>query len=215
MENENNPAKHIPPDDNGSLCDEQNPKANDEESSRIKQPLVTTEQTPKKKSPADAFLELKDVVNVMRAELYELKEYSSSLIDVDEQKMQQVRQEGRLEAIDSLCRIHQLLFRKVSNMDVGSGEENNTYIHQLFENVEGELNGVGVKVILPTISDKPNYQWMVAVSSIKSPILRQYKPNTISKVEACGYYMDSDQSPTILKKAEIVVYRKVSEVDPE
>jgi len=168
-----------------------------------------TSQSTKKKSPADAFLELKDVVNTMRAELYDLKEYSSALIELSDQQKMSYKKEGRIEGIDSLSRIHQLLFRKVANMDMGK-EENNSYIRQLYDNVEGELKGLGVTVIFPKISDIPTYEDMVAVGSTKSSIM--HKPNTISKVEACGYSIRNGDEIKILRKAEVVVYRKSSEV---
>jgi hypothetical protein len=166
-------------------------------------------QPAKKKSPADAFLDLKEVINVMRAELHDLKEYSSALIELSDQQKRSYKEEGRREGIDSLSRIHQLLFQKVANMDMGK-EENNSYIRQLYDNVEGELRGLGVIVILPKISDIPNYEYMVAVGSTKSSIM--HKPNTVSKVEACGYCIENGNEIKILKKAEIVVYRKSSEV---
>ncbi|RKZ74920.1 MAG: hypothetical protein DRQ57_09360 [Gammaproteobacteria bacterium] len=166
-------------------------------------------QSAKKKSPADAFLDLKDVVNVMRAELYDLKDYSSALIELSAQHKNSYKEEGRREGIDSLSRIHQLLFRKVASMDMGK-EDNNSYIRQLYDNVEGELKGLGVSVIFPNISDIPDYEYMVTVGSVKSSIMR--KPNTISKVEACGYCIENGDKIKVLRKAEIVMYRKGNEV---
>lgn len=166
-------------------------------------------QSVKKKSPADAFLELKDVVNTMRAELYDLKEYSSALVDISDQQKRSQKEEGRREGIDSLSRIHQLLFRKVVNMDMGK-EDNNSYIRQLYDNVKGELEGLGVTFILPKISTIPDYKYMVAVGSTKSSII--HKPKTISKIEACGYYIKNNDEINILRKAEVVVYRKGNEV---
>lgn len=170
------------------------------------------QQSAKKKSPADAFLDLKDVVNAMRAELYDLKGYSSALIGVSEQQKLAQREEGRKEGIDALCRIHQLLYRKVANIDAGR-EENNAYIRQLYENVEGELNGLGVTVIYPTLSEPPQYEYMVAVGYVKSSLL--HRPNTVSKVESCGYCIKNGNEYKVLKKAEIVVYRKASEVQEQ
>ncbi|EDN70947.1 hypothetical protein BGP_1676 [Beggiatoa sp. PS] len=178
------------------------------ESARTKPSDNETSQSAKKKSPADAFLALKDVINAMRAELYDLKDYSSALIELSDQQKTSYKEEGRREGIDSLSRIHQLLFRKVANMDIGK-EGNNSYIRQLYDNVEGELKGLGVTVILPKISDIPNYEYMVAVGATKSSLM--HKPNTISRIEACGYCIRGNEI-NILRKAEVVVYRKSSEV---
>jgi len=199
--------------DNNSISnkpDSQNPteKVNDG-SAQTQLSKNETNQSAKKKSPADAFLELKDVVNTMRAELYELKEYSGALIEISDQQKRAQKEEGRREGIDSLSRIHQLLFRKIANMDMGK-EDNNSYIRQLYDNVEGELRGLGVIVILPNISDIPDYEYMVAIGSVKSSIM--HKPNTISKIEACSYCIKNGDEIKVLRKAEIVVYRKGNEV---
>jgi len=207
MDSNNKQANNLGDEEERDVLDEENTSQSTVQLNPT--PSNIHNEVSKKKSPADAFLDLKDVVNTMRAELYDLKEYSSRLIEVSEHQKQALKEEGRMDGIDSLSRIHQLLFRKVANMD-SEKEVNSPYIRQLYENVEGELNGLGVTVISPTLSEPPQYEYMVAVGYIKSSLL--HRPNTVSKVESCGYLIKNGNEYKVHKKAEVIIYRKAHEV---
>ena len=156
-----------------------------------------------KKSPAEAFLDLKAVVNIMRAEVHEVRDYSSALIELSKEEKENLREEGRENGINALFRIHQLLFRQIANMKSGH-VDNDPFVRNIFENVEAELKSFGVQLIEPKIGQIADYGFMTAVNSIKSNWHK--KPNTIYRVESYGIFIENEEFVKIIKKAEITVY---------
>ena len=183
----------------------------------------------KKKSPADAFLDLKDVINVMRSEMIELKKYSMGLLELTELEKRKHFEAGHIDGIRSLCRIHQLLFRQLSQIKTLKEIKLPFYMRSplsllkrpngdaLFlckfnENIESELSNLGIEIVYPAIGSLPDYRIMTVLGNTASSLILGHKERTIAEIKSCGYVLKLDGLQQVISKSEVIVYASSTEV---
>lgn len=183
----------------------------------------------KKKSPADAFLDLKDVINVMRSEMIELKKYSMGLLELTEQEKRKHFKAGHIDGIRSLCRIHQLLFRRLSEKKtlkdidlpfhkrplsslLNKPSRDDLFLSRFNENIESELSSFGVDIVYPSVGSLPDYSVMTVLGNTPSSLMLGHKERTIAEIKSCGYVFKLDGLQQIISKSEVIIYARSLEV---
>ncbi|MCS6897783.1 MAG: nucleotide exchange factor GrpE, partial [Nitrospira sp.] len=164
-----------------------------------------TESAPAKRTPAEAFSQLADAVNAMRAEISELRQFVRTCDERLVRDVDQHRAEGMTAVLHSLMRLHGQVYRHVSAIESGNVEPN-PFISHLFESIEGELAEHGVQVIRPQPGDELNFELMTTIGSIPCAFWR--KPDRVAQVASCGFVLQVGLARRILKKAEVTVYRR-------
>jgi len=180
----------------------------------------------KGKSPADAFIELRETVNAMRMELLEIKGYSAGLLELSEDVKAHHYSKGLLTGVESLCRIHLMMTRQFLEKDGISENDKklflfplrskrekaeNGFLSCLYEVVEEELRQLGVRVLLPSLGEKPDYTVMKVIGSLVPPEDQTSDCGTIAAVKSYGYLFQRGSMKSVLKKAEIFVYSDAEE----
>jgi molecular chaperone GrpE (heat shock protein) len=190
----------------------------------------TEQPEEKRRSPAEAFDDLKATVNRSAAEIAQLWEFSQKVKDKLFKTAELHRLEGMLPVLDSLLQIHGSLFLRVkasgtqadddkkSKKDKKKDKDKETpkeaatddaFIASLLETLEEELTRHGVEVFNPA----PGSAFDVRLMDCTQPVergSRKDKANTVAAVNRCGflYKMPSEKLPRIVAKAQVEVFAK-------
>lgn len=156
-----------------------------------------TEAQPAKRSPTEAFRELRDVVDEVGTFVRVCKE--KLIRDADEHRLK-----GMQAVLETLMLLHGIIFRQVTSMEAGSSRPDQFTIN-LFETLEAELEGHGVEVIRAHPGDDVDLEVMTTIGAAKCPFWR--KPGRVAQVASCGFALGNGTGRRILRKAKVTVYR--------
>jgi len=158
-----------------------------------------------KKSPAEAFVELSESVHALRADVDEVGAFVRVCRDKLLRQADEYRLEGMYAVLDSLQRLHDITFRRVTTMEAGNAKPD-AFIVNLFEMIEAELKSHGVQVIRPQPGEEVNLEVMTTIGTVNCPFWR--KPDRVAQTNCCGFILTSGSEQRILRKAEITVFRR-------
>jgi len=160
-------------------------------------------EKPKGRSPQEAFDGLRTAIEVLQAEVRDvaqtLKDHVTEVDHCDQAA-------AMMPAIESLFEIHDVVFTKVIAMESGKDAPDG-FVVNLLENVEGELARHGIQVIRPRSGEKINLEVMSCTGSARCAWWRE--PNTVARVHQCGFAQEDDDTPRVLRKARVDVYRRM------
>jgi len=163
------------------------------------------EAQPAKRSPAEAFMALSDEVAHMSAELADVGSFMRACRDKLIRQADQYRLEGMQEVLDSMMRLHGLVFRRLISMEAGDARPDHFTI-SFFETLEAELAQHDVEVVRPQPGDDVDLEIMTTIGAVKCPFWR--KPDKVAQVASCGFALNMESGRRILRKAEVTVYRR-------
>lgn len=158
-----------------------------------------------KRSPAEAFAALGDAVDGMRLDLNDVSAFVRICRERLLRQADEYRVEGLRDALCSLMRIHDLVWRQITSMEAGNVRPDG-FILTLFETIESELKTHGVEVIRPQPGDDIDLEIMTTIGAAKCPFWR--KPDRVAQVHRCGFVRKSEAGRQILQRAEITVSRR-------
>lgn len=164
-----------------------------------------SESEPPERSPAKAFAELAQTVHCMRGDLYEIRSFASRCKDKLFRQAEEYELEGKRAVLDSLIRLHDLVYRQVTSMEAGNVHPN-PFIINLFKILEGELLCHGVDVVRPQPGDDINLELMITTGTESCPFWR--KPNKVARIARCGFILRDVSDRPNLRKAEVTVYKR-------
>lgn len=171
------------------------------------------EQEPKRRSPAEAFDELKAAVNRSTAEISDLWDFSRKVKDKLLQAAEIHRMEGMLPVLDSMLQIHQIVFARVTSTAKTNGKEaekgnGDQFIGNLLETLEEELSRHGIEVVKPASGVAFDVHTMDCTTAVKGS--KKDEANTVAAVNRCGFLYKSpaEKAPRILAKAQVEVFAK-------
>lgn len=173
---------------------------------------------PKRRSPAEAFDELKAAINRSSQDISDLWDFSQKVKDKLLGAADTHRLEGMLPVLDSMLQIHQILFVRVrSTAPVESKKKADKtqqsapeqFVATLLETVEDELKRHGAEVVNPEPGAAFDVQIMECTQKVK-PESRKQKANTIAAVNRCGflYKPPAGGATRLLTKAQVEVFAK-------
>lgn len=166
---------------------------------------------PKRRSPAEAFDELKAAVNRSAAEIADLWEFSRKVKDKLFKAAELHRMDGMLPLLDSMLQIHQILFARVTSMR-GNGKkvkgDAETFIVTLLETLEEELARHGIDTVEPPRGAAFDVHTMECTRTVRRS--KKDEGNTVAAVNRCGflYKPSSEGAPRVLAKAQVEVFEK-------
>ncbi len=163
------------------------------------------DQPQSRRSPADAFDELKQVLRDSCGDVSEIGAFVRACRDKLLRGADEFRYEGMRAVLESLLRLHDRLYRQVTAMESGEHQPD-TFVISLFETLETELRVNGVEVIRPHSGDEVDLAVMTTIGVAPCPFWR--KPGRIAKVESCGFMLNMDSTSALLRKAEVTVLRR-------
>ncbi len=206
---------------NGSMADSEGPKAFvvDREAFAAGQPCVrpaesaSADPTPSEKpvetahklTPAQAFSSLSERVADLSEQFAEVTAFVRASDEKLTRRADEYRQEGARPGWDSLIRLHDIVFRRLQAME-GGRVQPDSFLLNLFQALEGELELVGLSVIRPLPGDDIRIEHMKLLDSVPCPFWR--KPERVAAVHSCGFAIESPSGMLMYRKAEVSVYRK-------
>lgn len=158
-----------------------------------------------KRSPAEAFAALGEAVGAMRLDLDDVYAFVRICREKLLRQAEEYRLEGLRDALHSLMRLHDLVWRQVTSMEAGNVKPD-AFIVTLFQTIESELRTHEVEVIRPQPGDEVDLEIMTTIGTTKCPFWR--KPDRVAEVLRCGFVRNSEAGRQILQRAEITVSRR-------
>jgi len=158
-----------------------------------------------KRSPAEAFTELAETVHLLRCEVEGIGSFVQVCKDKLIRQADEYRTEGMDAALDSLMRLHDLVFHQVTAIEAGNASPD-TFIVNLLETVEAELQMHSIEVIRPQPGEELNLEVMTTIGTVGCRFWR--KPGSVAQVACCGFVRSKDSERRILQKAKVTVYRR-------
>ncbi len=162
------------------------------------------ESSPKKGNPAKALQQLANSVNVVSQRFDDLSDFVRICKDKLLHEADAYRHEGAEPLIQILMHLHDLVFRQVQCMESGH-DKPDPFVTNLLHTLEAEVGNVRINVIRPSPGDLMDLSVMKAISFEPCPFWRT--PERIARVHSCGFARTPDGVLTVLRKAEISIYR--------
>jgi|GEM_PF-1353787 len=157
------------------------------------------------RSPVEAFAELSAAVHALRDEMDEVGSFVRLCKDKLLRQADEYRWEGMQAVVESLMRLHELIYRQVTAMEGGNVRPDEFMIN-LFQVLEAELGTHGVEVVTPHPGDSVNFDVMTTIGTVSCPFWR--KPDRVAQVSRCGFVLRTQADHRVLRKAEVTVYRR-------
>ena len=128
--------------------------------------------------------------------------------DVLFREAEEYRREGRLPVLESLFRVHDLIFRRVAAMEAGeSGPD--AFVIEILRHIEHELKQQHqVSVLRPDPGTPVDLQSMNTLKDVPAGKFFWRKPDTVARVHRCGFAQIVGEEEKILRPVEVDVYRK-------
>jgi molecular chaperone GrpE (heat shock protein) len=171
-------------------------------------------ESPRRRSPAEAFDELKAAVNRSAKEVSDLWEFAEKVKDKLLQAAEVQRLEGMLPLLDSMLQIHQILFVRLRSAGAKGADDakdagDADFVSSLLETLEEELARHGVEIVHPDPGAAFDVHTMDCTQAVEKKS-RKDKPNTIAAVNRCGFlYQPPDGSrKRLIAKAQVEVFGK-------
>ncbi len=168
----------------------------------VPDPVSTPPALPKR-SPAEAFAEMTDVLANLRADIQHAMEYTKKTHTVV-QRIDQDRQAIEFTALDALFRVHNLAFRHVQ---LGERDKDDAgFTVMLLQLLEGEFKTLGVEIVLPLQGEVADYSIMEAIGTARCRFWQ--KPGRVAQTESCGFVVRTPAGARVLHKAKVVLFSR-------
>jgi len=159
-----------------------------------------------KKSASEVFQELKNVVEGIDYKLDEINQFVHMSKDKLFKQNENYRNEGRLEVLESLFELHNMIYRSIRTFKT-TNSKINKFSTQLMEYICDILRKHGANIIIPQPGEEFNMKTMEVLKAI--PATNENKSNTVAEVEKCGYaIMITDKKNVVQYPARVNVYKK-------
>jgi len=160
---------------------------------------------PPKRSPTEAFAELSEGVHLLRADIDDIGSFVRVCRDKLLRQADEYRFEGMHAVLESLMRLHSLVYRQVTMMECGNAKPD-AFVLNLFATLEAELKTHGIEVVRPQPGEEVNLEVMTTIGTMHCPFWR--KPDRVAQINTCGFVRSTESERRILRKAEITVFRR-------
>lgn len=168
-------------------------------------------EAPARRSPEVAFDELRRSVERLSANVAPLVTQVEDTHRFLEQHAEGLRSEGRYAVLQSLARVHDLLFQRA--MELGTKAQRAGFLDTLYRAVESELASHGVEVILPVAGDELDLRVMTAVGQVRPHAWQ--RDGRVARATRCAYVVDGPDGPMVLEKAQVIVLHDVRRDDKD
>jgi len=163
------------------------------------------EKDKKKSDSAKAFRELRDSVFCIDNKIEEVGRF----IRVAKDKLIKDAEQHHLEAIvpvlQSVFRLHDIVFKRVTAMETGEREPDG-FAMELLQLVEDMLVEHDVQVVRPQSGEAIDLKLMDLQRDVPARFWR--RPDTVARVHACGFVLSVGGMQRVLRSCRVDVYRK-------
>lgn len=207
-EAEGQPSQHAPEDATPSDPPDSTSDSPAEAALAEQHDQVEDQTADPKRSPAEAFAELAAEVRAVRTSIIETDVFVRTCREKLLHEADVYRAEGQHDVLQSLVRVYDAVFQRVTAMEAGN-ERPDRFTIDLFGVVEAELKSHHVEVVRPQPGDEVDLALMTAIGTVRCPFWR--RPDRVAQVARCGLIYRGNISHRNSRKAEVTVYRRETE----